>query len=57
MQFFWVTVVLGSRGLLPDVYKEAKREVHTGFWWGDLREDLGNPGVDGRIILKWIFKK
>jgi hypothetical protein len=37
----------------------GKREVHTGFWWGNLREGvhLGDPGVDGRIILKWIFKK
>jgi hypothetical protein len=36
----------------------GKREVHTGFWGGDLREGdhLGDPGVDGRIILKWIFK-
>jgi hypothetical protein len=35
-----------------------KRQVRTGFWWGDLREGdhLGDPGVDGRI-LKWIFKK
>jgi hypothetical protein len=34
-------------------------EVHTGFWWEDLREIhyLGDPGVDGRIILNWIFKK
>jgi hypothetical protein len=33
--------------------------VHTGFWRRDLREGdyLGDPGVDGRIILKWIFKK
>jgi hypothetical protein len=37
----------------------GKREVHTRFWWGDLREGdhLGDPGVDGRIILNWIFKK
>jgi hypothetical protein len=28
--------------------------VHTEFWWGD---HLENPGVDGSIILKWIFKK
>jgi hypothetical protein len=36
----------------------GKIEMHTGFWWGDLREgnQLGDPGVDGRIILKWIFK-
>jgi hypothetical protein len=31
--------------------------VHTGFWWGDLREGnhLGDPGIDGRIILKCIL--
>jgi hypothetical protein len=35
------------------------REVHAGFWWEDLREGdhLGDPGGDGRIILKCIFKK
>ena len=30
----------------------------TGFWWGNLREwdHWGDPGEDGRIILRWIFK-
>jgi hypothetical protein len=34
-------------------------EVYTGFWWGDLRErdHLEALGIDGSIILKWIFKK
>jgi hypothetical protein len=33
--------------------------VHTGFWWGDLRErdHLEDSGVDEKTILKWIFKK
>jgi hypothetical protein len=33
--------------------------LHTGFWWGDLKEGdhVGDSRVDGRIILKWIFKK
>jgi hypothetical protein len=37
----------------------GKGEVHTGFWWGDLRESdhLRDPDVDGRIIIKWIFTK
>jgi hypothetical protein len=31
----------------------------TGFWWGNLRErdHWGDPGADGRIILRWIFRK
>jgi hypothetical protein len=33
--------------------------VYTGFWWGNQRETghLKGPGVDGRIILRWIFRK
>jgi len=31
----------------------AERRVHTGFWWGKLREriHLEDLGLDGRIIL------
>jgi hypothetical protein len=34
-------------------------EACTGFWWGNLRERVhwGDPGIDGRIILRWIFRK
>jgi hypothetical protein len=32
---------------------------HTGFWWGNLRErdHWGDPGVEGKIILRLIFRK
>jgi len=35
------------------------REVHRRFLGGNLRErdHLDKPGVDGRIILKYIFKR
>jgi hypothetical protein len=30
-----------------------------GFYGGNLREiaHLGDPGVDGKIILRWSFRK
>jgi hypothetical protein len=33
--------------------------VHTGFLWGNIRkgDHLKDPGIDGRIILKWIIEK
>lgn len=33
--------------------------MHPGFWWGSLseRDHLEDLGVDGKIFLKWIFKK
>jgi hypothetical protein len=37
----------------------GRGEVHTGFWWGNLRvsDDLKDPGVDGRLIFTRIFRK
>jgi len=34
-------------------------EEYTVFWWGNLRErdHLGDPAVDGRVIVGWIFRK
>jgi len=44
--------------------RELKKTVllywaYIGFWCGNLRErdHLEDPGVDERIILRWIFKK
>jgi len=35
------------------------RGVYRIFWWRNLKErdHLGDPGVDGRIILRCIFRK
>jgi hypothetical protein len=33
--------------------------VYIVFWCGNVRkrDHLGDPGVDGRIMLRWIFRK
>ena len=33
--------------------------MYKGFWWGNLRvkDHLRDPGIDGRIILRWILRK
>jgi len=37
----------------------GRGEVYRGFWYGNLRErdHLEETGVDGKIILKLIFRK
>jgi hypothetical protein len=36
-----------------------RRKTYTGVWWGNLRERdcLGDPVMDGIIILRWVFRK
>jgi len=41
------------------VARMGRGKVYTGFWWGNLKKriNLEDPGVVGRIILRWIFRK
>jgi hypothetical protein len=41
------------------VSRMGRREACTGFWWGNVREreQWGDPGENGRIILGWVFRK
>jgi hypothetical protein len=33
--------------------------LHAGLWWANLRvrDHLEDTGVDGRIIVRWNFRK
>jgi hypothetical protein len=44
---------------MVDVTQMGRGETCTWFWWGYLRErdHWGDPGVDGRIILRLIFQE
>jgi len=37
----------------------GRGEMYTEIWWGNLRErdHWGDPDVDGRIILRRVFRK
>ena len=37
--------------------KGGRRGIYT-VWWGNLieKDHLEDPGVDGRITLRWIFR-
>jgi len=37
----------------------GERCVLYRVWWGNLaeRDQLGDPGVDGSVTLRWIFRK
>jgi len=37
----------------------GRGEVHTGFWWENLKErdHLEDLGVDRKITLRWTFRK
>ena len=39
--------------------EERRGQAHTEFWTGNVTEkdNLEDPGVNGRITLKFIFKK
>jgi len=39
------------------VARMGRGEVYAGFWWGPLKErgHFEDPGIDGRIILRWIL--
>ena len=38
---------------------EKRGIQYTGFWWGKIveRDHFEDPGVDGRIILRRVFRK
>jgi hypothetical protein len=52
----YIVLVIKSRRMrwTRHVTRMGRGEASTGFWWGNLRERdlLGDPGVDGRIILR-----
>jgi hypothetical protein len=41
------------------VTPRGRGQLHKGIWWRNVRErdPLEDTGIDGRIILRWVFRK
>jgi hypothetical protein len=54
-----VLVIKSRMRWARNVERMGRREVCIGIWWGNLRErdHWGDAGVDGRIMLGWMFSK
>jgi hypothetical protein len=55
-----VQVIKSRRVRWPGhVARMGRGEACTGFWWGNMmeRDHWRYPDVDGRIILRWIFRE
>jgi hypothetical protein len=56
-----------SRGIFPSLkwngwgmlHVWGRGESYTGFWLGNLKEgdNLGDPGINRKMILRRIFRK
>jgi hypothetical protein len=54
-----VRVIKSRMGWAGHVERMGRGVVYTGLWWGNLRErdHMEDTGIDGKIVLRYIFRK